>query len=39
MRTQALAIAGIFASALVLAACKQEARAPEPVRPGLSAFI
>ncbi len=39
MRTQALAIAGMFASALVLAACKQEAKAPEPVRPVLSTVL
>ena len=39
MRTQALAIASIIASALVLADCKQEARAPEPVRPVLSTIL
>jgi membrane fusion protein, multidrug efflux system len=39
MRTQALFVAGIFASALVMAGCKQEARAPEPVRPVLSTVL
>ena len=39
MRTQALAIARIFASALVLAACRQETSAPEPVRPVLSTIL
>jgi RND family efflux transporter MFP subunit len=39
MRTQALIIAGVFAAPLVLAACKQEAKAPEPVRPVLSAVL
>jgi RND family efflux transporter MFP subunit len=39
MRTQALTIVGMFASALVLAACQQEAKAPEPVRPVLSAVL
>jgi RND family efflux transporter MFP subunit len=39
MRTQALIIAGVFAAPLVLAACKPEAKAPEPVRPVLSAVL
>lgn len=39
MRTQVLIIAGVFAASLVLAACKQEAKAPEPVRPVLSAVL
>jgi membrane fusion protein, multidrug efflux system len=39
MRTQALLIAGVFAAALALAACKPEAKAPEPVRPVLSAVL
>src|SRR5262249_51699320 len=38
MRTRVLAIAGIFASALVLAGCKQETKA-EPARPVLPAVI
>ena len=39
MRMQALTVASIIASALMLAACKQEARAPEPVRPVLSTIL
>src|SRR5208337_430118 len=39
MRTRALAVAGMVVSALVLAACKQEAKAPEPVRPVLSTVL
>ena len=39
MRTQILIIAGVFAAPLVLAACKPEAKAPEPVRPVLSAVL
>jgi membrane fusion protein, multidrug efflux system len=39
MRTQALILAGLFAAPLVLAACKPEAKAPEPIRPVLSAVL
>ena len=39
MRMQALTVASIIASALMLTACKQEARAPEPVRPVLSTIL
>jgi membrane fusion protein, multidrug efflux system len=38
MRTQALIIAGVFAAPL-LAACKPEAKVPEPIRPVLSAVL
>ncbi len=34
-----LVVAGTIASALVLAGCKQEAKAPEPVRPVLSTVL
>ncbi len=39
MRIQALTIAGMLASALVLAACKQKVEAPEPIPPVLSAVL
>jgi len=39
MRTQALIIAGVFAAPLLLAACTPEAKAPEPIRPVLSAVL
>ncbi len=39
MRTPASAIACMFVSALGLAGCKQEAKAPEPVRPVQSAVL
>ena len=39
MKTQFLVVAGTIASALAIAGCKQEAKAPEPVRPVLSAVL
>src|SRR5260370_1676690 len=39
MKTRFLVVAGTIASALAMAGCKQEARAPEPVRPVLSAVL
>ncbi len=39
MMTRARAIGGIFASALVLAGCKQEANTDEPIRPVLSVVL
>jgi RND family efflux transporter MFP subunit len=39
MRTRLFVIAGAVASALLMAGCKQEATAPEPLRPVLSAVI
>ena len=39
MMTRAVAIGGIFASALVLAGCKQEANTDEPIRPVLSVVL
>jgi membrane fusion protein, multidrug efflux system len=39
MKTRFLVVAGTVASALVMAGCKQEAKAPEPVRPVLSAVL
>jgi RND family efflux transporter MFP subunit len=39
MKTRLLVVAGTFASALAMAGCKQEAKAPEPVRPVLSAVL
>jgi RND family efflux transporter MFP subunit len=39
MRTRFFVIAGAMASALALAGCKQEAKAPEPVRPVLSTIL
>jgi RND family efflux transporter MFP subunit len=39
MRTQVFILAGVFAAPLVLAACKPEAKAPEPVRPVLSTVL
>jgi RND family efflux transporter MFP subunit len=38
MKTRLL-VAGTFASALAMAGCKQEAKAPDPVRPVLSAVL
>ena len=39
MKTRFLVVAGSIASALAMAGCKQEAKAPEPVRPVLSAVL
>ena len=39
MKTRFLVVAGTIASALAIAGCKQEAKAPEPVRPVLSAVL
>ena len=39
MRTRFFVVAGTIASALAMAGCKQEAKAPEPVRPVLSAVL
>jgi membrane fusion protein, multidrug efflux system len=39
MKTRFLVVAGTVASALAMAGCKQEAKAPEPVRPVLSAVL
>jgi RND family efflux transporter MFP subunit len=39
MRTRFLVVASTIVSALVMAGCKQEAKAPEPVRPVLSTII
>jgi RND family efflux transporter MFP subunit len=39
MRTRLFVVAGTVASALAMAGCKQEAKAPEPVRPVLSTVL
>jgi RND family efflux transporter MFP subunit len=39
MRRQVFILAGVFVAPLVLAACKPEAKAPEPIRPVLSAVL
>jgi RND family efflux transporter MFP subunit len=39
MKTRFLVVAGTIASALAMAGCKQEAKAPEPVRPVLSTVL
>jgi len=39
MRTRFFIIAGTIASTLPMAGCKQEAKAPEPVRPVLSTIL
>jgi membrane fusion protein, multidrug efflux system len=39
MRTRFLVVAGTLASTLAIAGCKQEATAPEPIRPVLSAVL
>jgi membrane fusion protein, multidrug efflux system len=39
MKKRAMMAAGTFASALALAGCQQEAKAPEPVRPVLSVVL
>jgi RND family efflux transporter MFP subunit len=39
MKTRFFVVAGTIASALAMAGCKQEAKAPEPVRPVLSAVL
>ena len=39
MKTRFLVVAGTIASALAMAGCQQEAKAPEPVRPVLSAIL
>jgi RND family efflux transporter MFP subunit len=39
MKTRFLVVAGTIASALAVAGCKQEAKAPEPVRPVLSTVL
>ena len=39
MRTRFLVVASTIASALAMAGCKQEAKAPEPVRPVLSTVL
>jgi membrane fusion protein, multidrug efflux system len=39
MRTRFLVVAGSFTAALAVAGCKQEAKAPEAVRPVLSAIL
>ena len=39
MRTRFLIVTGTIASALAIAGCKQEAKAPEPIRPVLSTVL
>jgi multidrug efflux pump subunit AcrA (membrane-fusion protein) len=39
MKTRFLVVAGTIASAFVVTGCKQEAKAPEPVLPVLSAVL
>src|SRR6476660_9701278 len=39
MKTRFFIVAGTIASTLAMAGCKQEAKAPEPVRPVLSAIL
>jgi membrane fusion protein, multidrug efflux system len=39
MKTRLFVVAGTIASALAMAGCKQEAKAPEPIRPVLSAVL
>jgi membrane fusion protein, multidrug efflux system len=39
MKTRFLVVAGTIASALAMAGCKQEVKAPEPVRPVLSVVL
>ena len=39
MKRRAVTVAGALASALAVAGCQQEARAPEPVRPVLSTVL
>jgi hypothetical protein len=39
MKTRFFIVAGTIATALAMAGCKQEAKAPEPVRPVLSAIL
>jgi membrane fusion protein, multidrug efflux system len=39
MKTRLFVVASTIVSALVMAGCKQEAKAPEPVRPVLSAVL
>ena len=39
MKTRFFVVASAIASALAMAGCKQEARAPEPVRPVLSTIL
>jgi RND family efflux transporter MFP subunit len=39
MKTRLFVVAGTIASALAMAGCKQEVKAPEPVRPVLSAVV
>src|ERR1700731_4467121 len=39
MRTRFFVVASTVASALAMAGCKQEVRAPEPVRPALSTVL
>jgi membrane fusion protein, multidrug efflux system len=39
MRTRFFVVAGTIASTLAIAGCKQEAKAPEPVRPVLSTLL
>jgi RND family efflux transporter MFP subunit len=39
MKTRILVVGGTIASALAMAGCNQEAKAPEPVRPVLSAVL
>ena len=39
MRTRFFVVASAIAAALAVAGCKQEAKAPEPVRPVLSAVL
>jgi membrane fusion protein, multidrug efflux system len=39
MKTRLLVVAGTLASALAMAGCKEEAKAPAPVRPVLSAVL
>ena len=39
MRTRFFIVAGTIASTLAMAGCKQEAKAPEPVRPVLSTIL
>src|SRR5450432_3271025 len=39
MRTRFFVVASTIASALAMAGCKQEAKAPEPVRPVLSVVL
>ncbi|MBV9531687.1 MAG: efflux transporter periplasmic adaptor subunit, partial [Bradyrhizobium sp.] len=39
MRTRFFVVAGAIATALVMTGCKQEAKAPDPVRPVMSTVL